>query len=133
MPNLSKNEMQLEREKIALEAHRIMAFTDRFKHSCSVVGGVVVIFFLTRALGAIALAQPEAISALSGLVEKMSLQSWIPWFGWGATGSAYWFQRRRNRVLVERKGALQAELEGNDPGGRQSSGLTPQGDTPRGI
>lgn len=98
------------------------------------LSGCVIIFIIWTVMSGIEnisiKAHPDAIVAVSKVVEKLALDYWILWIALAATGTTSVTLFYTNKRSIRKVSELREKLELNDPA-RSSSGLDKNGDTPK--
>ena len=125
---MNKNEFEL--EKIRLDAERFHRIMETVAKVATVGGWVGAIHLIMDGLKSIVQANPDAIHALSKVVESMHLNSILSWIGAAMGGGAWLYERKGKKRAYKLNSELRKQLEASDPH-RSTCGLDENGHTPK--
>lgn len=125
---MNKNEFAL--EKLRLDAERFHHIMETIAKVATVSGWVWAIYLIMDGLISIVQANPDAINALSKVVENMHINSILGWVGAAMAGSAWWYERKGKKRAYKVNSELRKQMESGDPH-RSTSGLDENGHTPK--
>lgn len=72
------------------------------------------------------------LRAFAGVFIKGNMHVWFSWAISGILLISWYCERQGKKRAIKELGTCRKQIEGNDPGGRSTSGLSETGDTPKG-
>lgn len=124
---MNKNEFEL--AKLRLESENFHRVMDTIAKIATILGWVAAIHLIMTGLASIVQANPDAIQALSKVVQNLELNAALGWIGTAMTGSAWLYERKGKKRAYRLNRALRKQIEAGDPH-RATSGLDENGHTP---
>lgn len=130
MTTMNKNEFELQMRRLAVNARNYEHIANFAEHVVSGVTVLGAVYLFIDGLKMIALAQPEAITALATVVDKLQINAIMGYIVGGLCGAGWVYERRGKKRAISQYGELRRKIESNDPY-HASSGLDANGHTPR--
>lgn len=124
------NKNDLEIAKIYSSTEKFHTFCDVVKHGMTLLTILGSIFLIFIGLKPFLAANPEAILAIAGVLDKLNFSNMFSYFLTGTAGTAWYIERKGKKRAIKEKGKYQKIIEKDDEY-RSSSGLTRDGQTPK--
>jgi hypothetical protein len=124
------NVNDIELEKLRLQTERFHILMETIAKIATIGGWVIAIYLIMNGLGTIVLANPDAILALSKVVESMRVNEILGWLGACLAGGGWMHERKGKKRANKLNSELRKQLESKDPH-RSTSGLDDNGHTPK--
>lgn len=119
--------------EVAKAKHASEKVADVFKTIRYLISALLIGFIIWTVMSGLesisTKAHPDAIIAVSKVVEKLALDYWILWIALAATGTTTVTLLYTNKRNIRKIDELRGKLEVDDPE-RSSSGLDKNGNTP---
>lgn len=129
MANTNKNDLEI--AKIYSSTQKFHSVCNVVKHFFTLVALILSIYFMFLGLKPFLSTSPEIIVAMSKVIDKLNFSNITSYLLTGATGTAWYVERKAKIRAITEKGRYQRIVEGNDAY-RSTSGLTGAGQTPKG-
>ncbi len=127
---MNKYESEFQTRKLAVSARNYEHVANLATHTITMGTIAGSIYMMMSGLQTIVLAQPEAITALADVVDKLKISAIISYMTAGVCGVGWFFERKGKKRAISQNGQFRRKIESNDPY-HASSGLDANGHTPR--
>lgn len=127
---MNKNEYEFQIRKLAISSKNQEQVMSLAAHAITMGTVAGSIYMMMSGLQTIVLAQPEAITALADVVDKLRINAIVGYIVSCVFGAGWFYERKGKKRAISQNGELRREIESNDAY-HASSGLDTNGNTPK--